>query len=350
MSNVSVRQPFGTGRRKKGYIKCRLLHLTLGSVVQPDVLLGKSKDRPFFLPIFFDPCQLGFFPEDSNDFCRFSFVANNQACLRVTFFKRNKVSCNPDGSVIYKCYYEKIDGPSWPAPDGRWRRVRSRFELKLFHHTDEKGFSGIVESSQIWGSQWNIQGNLRLKNIAYGYFTNIRKIRHEIDLQQIAMSSAGQAHFLPTNAPLDAQLSTSVALPRLMPHERSQTIGLWIDSSYIAPNHLWIHRPMDRPAYYEIVLPKVFRVGLTPGASVHILDNQAVVRDGEEKIFQYVVVGDADTHDGLVAPYHEEETMDLAKVEVFERDDEIISFWKTHANSDQYTQRILERAEWHAPL
>ncbi|MEG3619686.1 hypothetical protein V5T82_14565 [Magnetovibrio sp. PR-2] len=344
-----VRQLLSTQIIKQGYIKCRLVHMPHGSVVQPDILFGNDKDKPFFVPVFFDPNQIGFLPDGDGGFCRFTFVANSKACLRVLFFQQGKLRTHKDGSVIYKCFYEKIDGPVWPSPDGRWRKSNGTLQLFLYHHTNEKGFEGINRSGEIWGSTWNIQGRAQLKNIAYGYFTSVRKIRSEIDLQEIAMSTIGQVGLIKTNDPLDAQFAQQIEIPAEVPDQRDKRLGLWINCTNIAPNHLWMHKPMDRPAYYEIVLPKVFRVGLELGATVLIDQGVACVPDEMRKIFQYVIVGDADTDAGLTAPYHEEETTSLAKIEKLALDDDIIGFWKENANSDHYSGRILEHAELHPP-
>jgi len=344
-----LRQLLSTETIKRGYIKCRLIHMRHGSVVQPDILFGNDKDKPFYAPTFFDPNQIAWVPDGNDDFCRFTFVANSQACLRVVFFRHDKLQTHEDGCVIYKCAYEKIDGPVWPRPDGRWRRSGKSFHMFLYHHTDQKGYEGILSSGEIWGSTWNIQGQARLKNIAYGYFTSVRRIRSEMDLQEIAMSTIGQVGLIQTNAPLDAQFAQRIRIPDQMPSERDMRIGLWVNSTNVAPNHLWLHKPMDRPEYYEIVLPKVFRVGLQLGASISIDRGEAHVLADKRKFFEYVIVGDADTDDGLVAPYHEEETTSLAKIEILAPDDDIIGFWNSNANSDQYTGRVLEHAELQQP-
>ena len=137
-----------------------------------------------------------------------------------------------------------------------------------------------------------------------------------------------------------------VRLPQQMAAHRSRSMPFWIDADFIAPNHLWIHRPMDRPAYYEVVLPRVFRVGIQPEATL-LIDGQKIrVPNQDRKLFEYVIVGNADTQEGLQAPYHEEETTDVAAIERFVADDEIIGFWQRNANTNQFDGRIIEHAEF----
>ena len=331
---------------KHGYIKCRLIHLGGRSVIQPEILFGNRYHGQFYIPQFFDPNQIAFFVGGAEDFCRLTLIVRDRILIRAGFFKREHFVTFPDGSVIYKCVFTIIDGEGDPQIDGRWRqRAEDRFQLKLFHHTNEKGYQGITESRSIWGSRRNIQGNLWLNNIAYGYFTNLPAIRTETDFLEIAMSSSGLTGLVPTNATYHPNYATMVRIPQQMAADRSRTMPYWIDADLIAPNHLWIHRPMNQPAYYEIVYPRVFRIGVQPDA-ILVIDGQEIsVPESDRKLFEYVIVGDADTQEGLQAPYHEEETTDIAAIERLAVDDEIIGFWQRNANSNQFDGRIIEHAQ-----
>src|ERR1700730_8927110 len=126
------------------------------SVVQPYVLLGSDRGgRKFYVPRFFDPNQIGFFDEPQNNFCRFTIVTENEIVLRIGFFARDRIRTCSDGSVIYRCHFSRISGNASPKPSGVWREQRGRYQLKLFHHTNEAGYNGIIASSEIWGSRRN---------------------------------------------------------------------------------------------------------------------------------------------------------------------------------------------------
>ena len=333
---------------KHGYIKCRLIHMKGRSVIQPDILFGNRVRGNFYVPRFFDPNQIAFFDADEEDCCRLTLVVRDKICLRVGFFKSDHIITYSDGSVTYKCVFSKVDGEGDPQVDGRWRQPRGRaFQLKLFHHTNEKGHEGITKSQEIWGSRRNIQGNLWLKNIAYGYFTNIPSIQTEADLRQIAMSCSGLTGLIPTNAPYHPRYATLVSIPQQEVVHRSRAMSFWIDADLIAPNHLWVHRPIGQSVYYEVVLPSVFRVGLQPDASL-LIDRQVIsVAEQDRKIFEYVIVGNADDNEGLQTPFHEEDmTEDSAVIERLAGDDEIIGFWRRNANTNLVDARNIEQAEF----
>ncbi len=60
------------------------------------------------------------------------------------------------------------------------------------------------------------------------------------------------------------------------------------------------------------------------------------------KAFDYVIVGDARTEAGIVAPYDEENTFSICKVERVE-DRDFASFWRDHANTDRFTGLDVKR-------
>lgn len=152
---------------KRGVLKCRLLHMDGRSVIQPDALLDKhERGHKFYLPIYFDPCEL-FWNKAGDDFGRLTMVIGHKSLVRVAFRRQDKIKVCRDGSVIYKCYYAVIDGPTAPAPSGQWRYRNGQWQLRLYHHTNDAGFMGISSSQSLWSSQRNLQGSLYLKNIAY---------------------------------------------------------------------------------------------------------------------------------------------------------------------------------------
>jgi hypothetical protein len=312
--------------------------------VQPDILFG-SRRNEFFLPRFFDPNFNGYFGHPDADFCRFSMVVGNKIAVWVVFFERDKIKTCFDGSVIYRCRFSKYDGEGSLPSDGRWRSRNNEFQLRLYHHTNEAGFSGIHKSQSIWGSHRNIQGDKWLLNCAYGYFTTLPRILKETDLWEIAMSSSGLTGLIPTNAPYHPRYATLVQIPKQTAVQRSRTLTVWIDCEYLSPNHLWCHKPKDQADYYEVVLPKILRVGLCNGTDMRLEGNLIRVATEARRVFRYVIVGDADTHEGLAAPYQEEETKSIAAVENIGADDDVIAFWKRKANTNQFDGQEIELAK-----
>ncbi|HEX6957839.1 MAG TPA: hypothetical protein VF194_07630 [Ferrovibrio sp.] len=320
------------------------------SVIFPDALLNnESRRRIFYLPKFFDACQL-FFDSPGSDFARLTMVVGQKTLLLVGFFKDDKIKVCRDGSVIYNCYYTVIDGPLDPPPSGRWRRSDDQVQLRVFHHTNDQGYQGITSSQSLWSSQVNLQGNLRLKNIGYGYFTVLPKIRSDFDLMEIAMSSSGLAGLIRTNAPMAAENVLTVDIPKQSKHDRPHALTCWVNWEWISPNHLWRHVPLSEPAYYEIIHSKIVRVGVIPGATFSRTEESIAINDADLKSFSYVVVGDADTANGLKAPYNEEETGDIALIEKIKTSEDIISFWRSNANTDLFSSGVIEYASFAEPI
>lgn len=220
-----------------------------------------------------------------------------------------------DGSLIYNCAFRSLGTSILPPPQGEWRCTDDKFELALYHHTTYDGAKGIVESGHLRSSPWNIQGTQELKNIAYGYFTCIPNIRHVMDLVEVAMAENGQALFLPTNAPNDAQYAFTLDVYKRAPLDVGVPLMFWVNVELISPSHLWVHVPDHAATYYEIVLPKVFRVGVEPGQNLPIRGTTIDMTPKDCLNFGYVIVGDGDTREGLLAPYHEEETLQIAKID-----------------------------------
>ena len=331
---------------RHGYLKCRLVHMRDRSFVMPDVLMASGAQSRFFSPQFFQPNQIAFWGGDgSSDFCRFVVELIGQVDVEVAFFRNGLVKQCADNSFIYKCAFRSVNDVPFPEPQGEWRRRGHQFELALFHHTDSAGEEGIKTSGYIRSSAWNIQGTTKLKNIAYGYFTCIPKIDSLHHLREVAMSDTGVTHFLPTNAPPDAQFAEALIVYRQTTADRDRQLRFWVDVETISPSHLWLHRPMSQPAYYEVVLPKVFRVGVEPGQTLPFKGTALSVKPEECKHFGYAIVGDADTPEGLVAPYHEEETLHLAKVDAIPVGAEIIGRWHEQQNSHLFQDISVELAE-----
>jgi hypothetical protein len=271
------------------------------SFVLPDIIMVSGKNRVFYSPQFFHPNIIGWFGGDgSADYCRIYVEVLGKVDLEIVFFRTKIVKHFADGSLIYKCRFRLVDTKVLPPPQGKWRRRGDQFELALYHHTTKVGAKGIRDSREIWSSPWNIQGTQELKNIAYGYFTCIPVMKHPWDLQEVAMAEDGQALFLPTNAPNDAQFAVTLDVYKRTTVEIEVPLLFWVDVETISPSHLWLHAPTNYATYYEIVLPKVFRIGVAPGQPIPIQGNRLKIKSKECQNFEYVIVGDADTGAGLI--------------------------------------------------
>jgi hypothetical protein len=345
-SKYTARQVLPRGRIRQGFIKCRMVHLPGATILQPDVLLSSEvAGRKFYIPQYFYAPRLTF-DEGENDFCQLPIAMANGAELIVNFFKRDLLKTCEDGSQIYRCSY--VPTPTCKAelvPEGMYRRNGDRFELALYHHTSEEGHNGIFASRTLRSSQRNIKGDGWLTNIAYGYLTSVPRIRTEWDLLQIAMSTWGMTGLLPVNAVEHPSHASWVGIPTKHPGELPHSLRFWVDCEYLSPSHAWVKRPHWRGVYYEVVLHKVLRIGMQVGQELPF-DADLSFRpvDGCLKRLKYIVVGDGDIPEGLVAPFHEEETASVGKIEPMMGGDDFFSFWQANANTDLFSNKELEYA------
>jgi hypothetical protein len=342
---LSFKDILGTDDLNYGFIKCRLVHMEDKSFVLPDVLLASGATQAFYSPQFFYPNHIGWFGGDgSADFCRMHVAVLGEVLLQVAFFRTGVVKRCADGSLIYQCAFRAVDADVLPSPQGEWRREGDQFELALYHHTTGVGAKGIRDSGYLRSSPWNIQGTQELKNIAYGYFTCIPKMEHVMHLMEVAMAENGQALFLPTNAPNDAQFAVTLDVYKRTPRDIEVPLLFWVDVELISPSHLWLHVPDHDATYYEIVLPKVFRIGVEPGQTLPIDGTRLTIAPQDCRNFEYVIVGDGDSREGLLAPYHEEETLQIAKVDEAPSGSEIIERWYEKRNTYTFGDRTVELA------
>lgn len=59
----------------------------------------------------------------------------------------------------------------------------------------------------------------------------------------------------------------------------------------------------------------------------------------EIKVFDYVIIGDAGTLDGLAAPFDEEETKQITHLEKITLETDLFDFWLANQNTDLVSGR-----------
>ncbi|WP_201861411.1 hypothetical protein [Microvirga soli] len=313
----------------------------------PDLIFAKAGPWRFFQPSFFGPCILAFNGEDDRDLADFSVdVASPRgtrpARLLIRIRSDGRVRTYPDGAQLYAC---EIKGPERLAHHaaGRCRRLDDGdFALSLFHHTNAQAYSSIRGSQELWASAWNLRGSRELVNVASVYATSLPRIETPDDLSRIAMASDGKILLQTTSdRPIEEVLELTVY--RADTSGRTHTVTVEVPSRCLSPQHLlfhpWVH---PEPAYYEVVGPEIYRIGLNPGAKLPIPRGIASPAAGDLKRFDYIVLGDAGTLAGLAAPYDEEETEQVVHHELLDQGLDLFEFWQANANSDQVSGRIID--------
>ncbi|TBZ77016.1 hypothetical protein [Rhizobium leguminosarum] len=338
------RPGLGGSDTHEGFIKLRLGHSLRGSVLVPDLLFGRFGPWRFFQPSFFGPCQIGFDVEPGPDVATMSMDvapprSKNPMRILVRIRSGSRVRSYLDGSQLHRCEFV---GPRHMSPYAAGAAHKSSaddFEIELFHHTTPNAYASIVTSGRLRSSRWNLQGTRTLRNVAYVYLTSLKNIRSDEDLQRIAMASNGEIKFQTTSSRRLEDVLTLVVY-RENTSGRTSTVRCFVPVELLSSPHLYFHPSVRfEPAWYEIVSPEIFKVGVLPGAELSLLRHVAGCAEEDRVSFDYVVLGDASELAGLAAPYDEEETKCVMHTEHLVDIVDFFQFWRERPNSDQTTGR-----------
>ena len=332
-----------------GFIKCKLAHGKASTVIIPDLLfLGKNGAR-WIQPLAFGPPLLSRF--DNAIKCEFTVDVSCSHRLMVQFSASDFIQKFDDGSELFGC---KLRGPpnlQFCTTGDSLMRPRGAPLITLYHHTKEDTKQKILDSKEFWLSHWNIQGTVKkVINVGYIYFTAFDRITCDEDLKCIAMSSDEVIHLLvdgfnPPSLLTPAYINAEEMLPlkvyRGSTADRTATLAFEIDSACLASQHLLFHTG-DLPRWYEVSNPFTQRIGVVPGQTLKF-SSRVIERDSYAgKHFDYVVVGDASTVIGLAAPYEEETTESLFKIERVSADSNMLEFWFENGNTDLFSGKAPE--------
>lgn len=324
-----------------GYIKCKLVHHERFSLVIPDqIYLTLGSQTYWFQPFFFTANFISFFEYGGS--CTYGIDLAFGARIQVHFSNSQLLTRFPDGSFFYKCRITAI-AQLWRYATGKAVIKNNVPYLNAFHHTDRKAEKGIRESNEFWSSKWNIQGTKKLSNISYLYLTPLDGISCDSDLQEVAMASDGRiALRLDQNQTNDPDENLSVY--REDTTNRTQSIACWVRADHLSSQHVYRHTPPIGAIHYEIVCPFILRLGVAPETTVQL--NKTTLSPQQPKMLEYVVVGDATTIAGLRAPYDEELTDHILKIDTPADGDDIITHWQQYPNANLFQGISVEQAEF----
>jgi hypothetical protein len=321
-----------------GYIKCKLVHGWFThkgiapSLIVPDIIFLDNDPLMWIQPLGFHPNLLLFMDDDI--YCTIHVYTSCEHMLRIQFLAGGFVRSLPDGSELYRC---KILGPknliSYATGQAIFDTDNTPY-IHLYHHTKAESAELIESGKWLKDSAWNIAGTKRLSNVGYVYLTPLDRISTEGDLRQIAMASSGR---LPVVTD-DNRHIEYLDVYRKSSTDLTDTLRFLVDSSAIAPHHLYMHT--DSSTWYQVCSPFIHRIGATPGQGIRFQEKR-IDRTGQVKQFDYVVVGDCTTVEGLHAPYEEEDTKYMLKIERPIKG-HILEFWRNNANKDHFHGKRLE--------
>ncbi len=329
-----------------GFIKVRLGHSVGRSIIVPDQLVIQHAGWRFYQPSFFGPCIINSYIEPDVQVAMFSIdVGGPNECepARVLVSIRSDavVRRYEDGSHVYRC---SVFGPEriQSFSTGRCQELEEgAFALRLFHHTTPENFAAICQSKELWSSSWNLGGTRRLENVAYGYLTSLPKIQNEKDLRKIAMASGGIIPFQTTSV---REIEEVIELQVYRGDTVGRTASMSLETPWelISSPHLLLHQPQFEQAYYEVVGPEIYRLGMQPGCNLRIEDGCLQVASVDRRSFDYFILGDASSAEGIAAPYDEENTGMVMHQDKLRDDMTLFDFWLANQNTDQVTGRTFE--------
>lgn len=339
-----------------GWIKCRLLHGRGHSLIVPDQIYLEHSGLLWIQPLAFGP-NLLMKLDDKEIACDLNVDVSCGHRLRLRFLNHDHVLDMADGSQLFKC---KIRGPdelhTFATGGAEWGTGGVPY-IRVFHHTTSATIPLILSSKQFRSSPWNIQGaSKQLQNVAYSYFTPLDAIQTDSDLQKIAMSEGGTIDlrrdgFTPPPILLPDYLDRFKAdilqlqVYQCDPTKREASVDMLIDASVLAPQHVYRHDD-GGPVYYELPHHFIHRVGTIPGNSIAFDEDRRIHRQPGLKNFDYVVVGDCTELSGLAAPYDEEDTTHILKVERLPVGQTMLGFWFAQGNTDHFSGKTIEMQEF----
>jgi hypothetical protein len=151
--------------------------------------------------------------------------------------------------------------------------------------------------------------------------------------------------FLPVSGPLnfreDYKDSIYTAnVYRSTSTERDCRIDLDVAVETIDIKHLYWHHQGNSP-FYEICFPYIHRIKTLPKAVVVFNEEFTVESQAPIVNSEYAIIGDARSKEGLAAPFEEEDTSFIFKIEDC-KGKTIHEYWFAHSNQDLFTTKKVD--------
>lgn len=317
----------------KGFIKCKLMHGTVGTIIVPDLIfyqIDENKRFKWIQPLAFRPNRNYYVENEA--IANIMIDISAKTTVKIQFKKSDFIRKLSDYSELYECeILSSTDISEHFTGEGYFNDEYVPF-IRAYHHTSQRNFVKIQECGYLKNSKWNIGGTKELKNIGYVYFTPLNELKYNSDLEQVAMSRKGFI-LLSSN---DGRIRKVKIYRRFVKHFQ-KTMAFWLDTQAIAPSHFFKRRDSIGKIFYLVASPFILRVGMEP-EKVLKFEGDLII-DSSKKA-DYIVLGDCDYLDGVIAPYDEENTSFIFKIE--KESMNLFDFWKEHANTDQYTNKQVE--------
>ncbi len=240
--------------KHRGRLKCKLLHGRGFSVIAPDQLYLQASGWKWIQPLAFLANLFGDFGDNIE--CVIPVDISARQTVRVLFSSREFLRRLDDGSELYDCTIVGPEDLDAYTTGSTLFGADLNPRLRLYHFTNEGTKPKILESSHFRGSPWNIQGNKKLANVGYVYFTCLEALTTNEDLRQIAMASDEIIHLITDRVtPPEAMTPKWLAehgddvlelkVYRESTTNRTARIDAWIEAATLAPQHIHRHFPLE---------------------------------------------------------------------------------------------------------
>lgn len=327
----------------EGFLKCKLVHSDVFSVIIPDLIYIMDDEENFswFQHYSFLPNHLQKFTEEEIYGTINIDIAWGHT-LSLTISNEWHVTNFQDNSNLFKC---RIKGPEnlMEYATGKGKIIDDKPFIRLYHHTTNDVKLLIEDSKHYLGSVWNYQGTKKLESVCFAYFTSLDAIKQDQDLIQIAMASEETLYVMKDIS----QEIIPVKVYRETTLNRKATLSQLIDSTILMSNPILRHTQDDLSyVYYERSNPFIYRVGLKPKTTLPF-ESGIIKRTENVVTSDFIILGDATTTDGLLAIFDEENTKEIFKIEPFnDNQTNILKFWFDNSNTDLYTDKKIVKPKF----
>lgn len=297
-----------------GFCKCKLIHSKDFSIIVPDLIYIKTDDLSFkwfqfysFLPSLIDKDNL---------LTQTVIDISGGHTIIISFTPDSHIKNLSDDSNLFEC---KIQGPSniMQYATGTGKIIEDEPYITLYHHTTPEIKEKILNTQILWGSVWNIQGNKKLKNILYSYFTCLDEIKKNCDFKMIAMAMNEKIRVI-----LDGTLALEgfyIKVYRGKTEDRTASIPFLINANIVGSRHVMQRRyddPKNFDYFYEISNPYIFRVGIKPNSVIKFKDQ--IINTSKENILpNYIILSNLYSKEAAIAQFDEENTNMIGKIQPF---------------------------------
>lgn len=332
-----------------GKVKCRLLHTAGNSIVMPDFIF---LDNGWIQPLHFI-APLLFKLDEKTTGCDIFIDIQNGETIKVRFYNHGYICTYSDNSQLFEC---EIYGPEdiEEFECGDFKSTGNQIDLNLFHHTNQKGNEGITASKTLRSSRWNYRGNKECVNFHFAYFTHIPEMKHSSDLITVAMSKDGNIDYMIDSfvppAYFDKNYRTTykdsiftAEVYRSTTTDRNKHLSFYVPVDAIDIKHLYAHEQGGR-VFYEVCFPYIHRIKMSPNTALHFDSDYRIEKEDSIVISEYSIIGDARFKEGLAAPFEEEETKYIFKIEDC-GSITIPDFWFANGNTDLFSNKNVEAME-----